>query len=297
MLLGLGLPSLGSFADPVSVSTVAAEAESLGFDSLYAGERVHAPSEPQNPYPGGDGTMPEEMRASLDPIVALTLAATATSRVRLGTSTLSAPLRSPLQLARGLTGVDLASDGRLNVGLGLSWLSDEFDAVAVPWNERGARLDETIDVLEALWSPDPIKHDGRFWNISEGQFQPKPKQDKPPLYLGGFTPAAFRRIGRRADGWLGVALPPDMLRRTIDTIRTYAEEAGRGPVRTVLRVNPKLADEPGGPTTGPIEHICSYLHEVADLGVEESFVDLQFTTREVPELLDAAARIRAEFPS
>lgn len=298
MRLGLGLPQFGPFAEPAAVSTIAAEAETMGFDSLWGGERVHAPSRPRTPYPGGDGSMPDQMRTALDPLLTLTLAASATSRARLGTSTLNAPLHPPIALARSLTGIDRLSDGRLDVGLGLSWSRDEYDAVGVPWQQRGARLDETIDVLDALWGPDPVEHDGRFWTISSGQFQPKPVQPKPPLHLGGLSPAALRRVGRRADGWLGVALPLEMLRVVIDTVRGYAQEAGRDPdsVRTVLRVNPQLRAVPEELTTGPVKHICEYLHNVAAMGVEEAFVDLQFTTTTVPELLDAAARFRSGFP-
>ncbi|GAB2662747.1 LLM class F420-dependent oxidoreductase [Saccharopolyspora gloriosae] len=294
MRLGLGLPQFGTFAHPDHVRTVAAEAEAMGFDGLWAGERVHAPYELLTPYPGGDGTMPAQMRAGLDPLLTLSIAATATTLPRLGTSTLSAPLHSPIQLARGLTGLDLLSSGRLIAGLGLSWSRDEYNAAGVPWTERGARLDETLDVLNAAWGPDPIEHRGRFWTISAGDFQPKP-QGKIPVYLGGGSDAALRRIARRADGWLAIALPLDALGRMLRALREHPRDPGLPPVRTVLRVNPELGPPGSRPVQGPVEQIVDYLHAAAELGVEEAFIDLQFTCTTVPELLDNAARFHSTF--
>lgn len=300
MRLGIALPQFGPFSDPALVTVAATEAESMGYDSLWAGERVHAPADPLTPYPGG-GSMPEEHRSVLDPLFTLTLAASVTSRARLGTSTLNAPLHPPVILARRLADIDRLSGGRLNIGLGLGWSLDEYHAVAVPWEERGARLDETIDVLDTLYGPDPVSHTGRFWTISPGGFQPKPVQrPRPPLYLGGAAPAALRRIGQRADGWLGVALPPETLRQTRDVLRGHARDAGRDPsaLRTMLRINPQLsgtsgtAERSGGES---IESLCEYLRSVAELGVEEAFIDLQFTTGSLNELLETAGKVRSAF--
>ncbi|QGK70632.1 TIGR03619 family F420-dependent LLM class oxidoreductase [Allosaccharopolyspora coralli] len=297
MRLGLALPQLGHFADPSLIGTVAAEAERMGYESLWVGERLHAPLDPLTPYPGGGG-MPELFRASIDPVLALTLAASHTSRALLGSSTLNAPLYSPMQLARSFAGIDQLSGGRLLVGLGLGWCRDEYDAAGVPWHERGARLDETLDVLETLWSQDPVKFEGKFWTISPGTFQPKPVQHPPPVYLGGVSPAAFRRIGRRADGWLGVPMPVEMLRAVLGDIAEHARAADRDPaaVRSVIRVNAELTDhagEGGGPHRGTVEEIGEYLRGLAALGIADAFVDLQFTTSTPEELLDAAQRIRA----
>ncbi len=294
MRLGLALPQFGPFADPALIPLVAAEAEALGFESLWAGERVHAPTAPLTPYPSADGRMPELFRRGLDPLLVLTAAATATGRARLGTSTLNAPLHPPIQLARQLAGLDRLSNGRVIAGLGLSWSRDEYDAVGVPWRERGARLDETLDVLEHLFGPDPVEHRGRFWTISPGDFQPKPVQPRLPIYLGGVSPAALRRIGRRADGWLGVPLPPDRLRATLGTLADQARQAGRSPVATALRLNPRIQDERTDlPDVGPVDQLAEYLGRAAELGVADAFVDLQFTARSTEELLELAGRIRA----
>ncbi len=299
MRLGLALPQLGHFADPSLVGTVAAEAERMGYESLWVGERLHAPLDPLTPYPGG-GPMPALFRASIDPVLALTLAVSHTSRALLGSSTLNAPLYPPVQLARSFAGLDQLSGGRLLVGLGLGWCRDEYDAVGVPWHERGARLEETLDVLETLWSQDPVKFEGRFWTVSPGTFQPKPTQQPPPIYLGGASPAAFRRIGRRADGWLGVPLPTDMLGAVLGNIRDEARAAGRNPesVYSAVRVNAELLDTSGSggaPHQGTVHEVAGYLRELSELGVQDAFVDLQFTTSTVDELLAAADRLRAAY--
>ena len=130
-------------------------------------DRVLAPLEPRSPYPASmDGQLPVEQYSVLDPFVALTLAATATERIRLGTSVLVAPWYSPLLLARTLTAIDLASNGRLSVGLGLGWSVDEYDAVCAPLDHRGGRLDEMIDVLEAIWADGVTHVDGERYEIA-----------------------------------------------------------------------------------------------------------------------------------
>lgn len=291
MRLGLGLPQFGPFANPGDVTNVASEAERMGFEGLWVGERLHAPTEPLSSYPGGDGRMPDLFRTGLDPLFTLTLAAQATHGMRLGSSTLGAPLHAPMVLARQLAGIDQLSGGQLDIGLGLSWSQDEYLAAGVPWRERGARMDETLDVLETLFGPDPVEHAGRFWTVTPGQFQPKPvQQPRPPVYLGGYSETAFRRIATRADGWLGVALPVDQLSHTIDMIGKHAVEAGRDPdtIATVVRINP----------TEPVSAdgwLRDYLHAVAKLGVRETFIDLQFATDNVPHLLEMAQEVRTSF--
>ncbi|MBQ6643531.1 MAG: TIGR03619 family F420-dependent LLM class oxidoreductase [Saccharopolyspora sp.] len=298
MRLGLGLPQFGPFADPACVHEVATEAEGMGFESLWAGERLHAPRNPSTPYPGSaDGSLPDRMRASLDPLLVLTVAASATNRAALGTSTLNAPLYAPIALARALTGVDRLSNGRLIPGFGLGWMRDEYEAAGVPWHQRAARLDDALTALRALWGPDPVRHQGRFSTVSPGDFQPKPVQPSPPIYLGGSSEAALRRTATRGDGWLGVALPLPALERVLGMLREFAAEAGRAPAATALRVNVELGPPGARPVQGPVERIVDYLHAVAELGVQDAFVDLQFTTPDVPSLLRTAARFRSAFPS
>ena len=149
MDVGIGLPHLGSLADPDAIRTVAIAAEQAGMTSLWAMDRLLRPLQPRSlGYPGrSDGSLPTAQDVVLDPLVALTVAATVTERVRLGTDVLVAPWYPPVLLARSLAAIDQVSRGRLVAGLGLGWSTDEFAAVGAPITGRGRRLDEVLDVL------------------------------------------------------------------------------------------------------------------------------------------------------
>ena len=160
MRIGLNLPHYGALTSPEAVTEVSRAAETLGYDSLWTGDRLLSPLVPRDRYPGGDGTMPAEMTTYLDPLTALAFAAAGTERIRLGTSTLNAPWYPPVLLARTLTTIDVLSRGRLEVGLGLGWSRDEYTATGVPWRGRGARLEEIIDVLVAVMGAGVEGHAG-----------------------------------------------------------------------------------------------------------------------------------------
>ena len=202
MRIGLNLPHDGSLISPEADTEVSRAAEDLGYDSLWTGDRLLSPLAPSDRYPGGDGTMPAEMNTYLDPLTALTFAAAGTSRIRLGTSTLNAPWYNPVLLARTLTTIDVLSRGRLDVGLGLGWSRDEYEAAGVPWRGRGARLDEILDVLEAVWGADVVAHEGRRFRVPDSRINPKPLQrPRPPILLAGLRrasgPGRERSRGRR----------------------------------------------------------------------------------------------------
>jgi alkanesulfonate monooxygenase SsuD/methylene tetrahydromethanopterin reductase-like flavin-dependent oxidoreductase (luciferase family) len=137
MRTGLSLPFHGRAAHPEGLLTLATRAEALGYDSLWVGERLLAPVHPRAPYPLGDSTHPAQFRSALDPLAALAFVAGHTQRVAFGTSVLVLPLYNPLLLASQLTTLDVLSQGRFRVGLGVGWNRDELEASGVPWAERG----------------------------------------------------------------------------------------------------------------------------------------------------------------
>ena len=294
--IGLGAPQYGLFTDPSAVSAFAAAVERIGFDSLWVGDRALVPTRPNDPYPGG-AAIPEEYHSFLDPIATLAYLAHATERLRLGTSTLNAPFYSPLLLARALTSIDILSRGRLDIGFGLGWSSDEYKAIGVPWQGRGARMEEILDVLEHVWSGSPVEYKGSAWTIPSAHIGTLPVQrPRPPVLLGGFTPATLERIGRRADGWAGVALPVPQLAYVISEIRKIAEANGRDPdaMRTVIRVNPKVTLEAAPndevPRRGTVLQVVDYLLAAHAAGADEVLIDLQQTARNAAELEDLAHR-------
>jgi probable F420-dependent oxidoreductase len=294
--IGLGSPQYGSFTDPSTICAFATMAEAIGFDSLWVGDRALVPTKPRDPYPGG-AAIPEQLRSFLDPIATLSFLAHATTRLRLGTSTLNAPFYSPLLLARALASVDILSEGRLDLGFGLGWSSDEYQAIGVPWHGRGARLEEILDVLEHVWSGTSAEYKGTAWTIPSAHIGTVPVQrPRPPVLLGGFTAATVDRIGRRADGWAAVALPVPQLAYFIGEIRRSTEANGRDPeaMRTVVRVNPEVtaeaAPDGGVPGRGTVKQVAHYLLAAHAAGADEVLVDLQQTARSAAELEDLAHR-------
>ncbi|MCA1847156.1 MAG: TIGR03619 family F420-dependent LLM class oxidoreductase, partial [Actinobacteria bacterium] len=195
MELGFSLPFAGSWATPDNQVTVGRRAEELGYASLWVAQRLLYPSEPRNDYPAAPGQpWPAPFEQVVDPIVTLAHVAGGTHRIRLGTATLIAVYTPPVLLAKQLATLDLVCDGRLDVGLSLGWSEDEYEAFGVPFKERGARLDEYIRCLQALWADDPVEFSGRFYSVPRSLVLPKPRQrPRPPILIGGYAAATLRR--------------------------------------------------------------------------------------------------------
>jgi probable F420-dependent oxidoreductase len=292
MELGLGLPQIGGHADLGRVAEFAREAEAMGYDSLWVGDRLIAPTDPSDPYPGEPQPYPPEFTRAADPLVLWAVAAAATSRIRLGSSTLNGPWYNPVLLARALTTIDAVSGGRLDVGLGLGWLSDEYTAADVQWRSRARRLDETLDLLQAWWTTNPVKFHGEFVELPESVVDLRPVQPGgPPIYLGGFSTAAMARVGRRAEGYLAVAGLPDAVQAQLwDAARAAADSVGRDPdrIRRVLRIN--AAER-------AVDTIAPQVEAARAAGYDGAFVDLAYATTGHDDTLGVAdalmARVRA----
>ncbi|MEU9006581.1 TIGR03619 family F420-dependent LLM class oxidoreductase [Streptomyces sp. NPDC048551] len=287
MEIGIALPQYGTHARADRIAGFARDAEGAGFDSLWVGDRSLAPVEPSDLYPGHteQDPYPPEYRTFLDPLTVLTVAAAATTRARLGTSTLNAPWYPPLLLARSLTSLDRVSGGRLDAGFGIGWLRDEYTAVNAEFTRRGERLEEILDILLGLWTQEEFEHAGPHWRIPRAHVGLRPLQrPHPPVYLGGFSAAAMRRIGRRADGWVGTVLPPEVLGGLWATAVRAAEEAGRDP--GALRRNIRFNAEPGT----SYERIAKVLAGIRDTGADSCFIDLQRCVREPDEALELGVR-------
>ncbi|MFI5802249.1 TIGR03619 family F420-dependent LLM class oxidoreductase [Streptomyces sp. NPDC051561] len=292
MDIGITLPQYGSHARADLIAPFARDAEQIGFDFFWAGDRSLTPVEPSDVYPGHtpENPYPRAYTTFLDPLTVLTVAATATTRARLGTSTLNAPWYPPLLLARSLTSLDRLSGGRLEPGFGVGWLRDEYTAVNADWNRRGKHLDEILDLLAAIWTQNPFEHQGAQWTVPRSHMDLRPvRPGGPPVLLGGFTPAAMRRIGRRAAGWAGVLLPDAAHTALWSIARGAAEEAGRDPesLRQQIRVNVL----PGQSA----EEVAAVLRSVRAWGADGAFVELQQATREPAEALELGAKIRELF--
>ncbi|HXH83754.1 MAG TPA: LLM class F420-dependent oxidoreductase, partial [Candidatus Tectomicrobia bacterium] len=302
MRIGFVLPNVGPAATPDTIVEAARRAEAIGYDSLWVTERLLYPVTPRTPYPASpDGVLPPAYRHVLDPLETLTFAAAHTRRVALGTSVLDMLFYTPVVLARRLTTLDVLSGGRLRVGLGLGWSRDEFEAVGVPMDDRGARADEFLAALKAIWTTDPVDFQGRYYRIPRSVIGPRPVQKPhPPIYLAAFVPRALRRAATVADGWNPTGIPADAMATMLADLRRMVRDAGRAVEAwaTVVRANVHVTDGPLGASRAPFHGSVSELRDdvarVRDLGVDEVFFDPTFSPAvgSPAAFLDAMERLR-----
>ena len=194
MRIGFGAPVAGAWATPGYLTAFARRAEDAGYASLWSFQRLLVPE--------GSGMEPV-YRSVLDPMVALGYVAASTSRIRLGVALVNLPFISPTVLAKQATTVDVLSGGRLDLGLGIGWMPEEFAATGASTARRGARTEEYLAVLHTLWADEVSSFDGEFYTIPAGRQDPRPVQRPgPPVLLGGMSRPAMERAGRIADGWI-----------------------------------------------------------------------------------------------
>ena len=197
-----------------AVSNAAAKlAEQLGFDDVWVSDHLVIPEGQSYPAP-----------MLCDPLTSLAFAAAATDSVGLGTSVLVGPqYTSPLALANSLASLDYLSDGRLTVGIGIGWSQAEYEALHAPFDHRGERLDEMIDLFRTAWRDDPATHDGRYYSFSNIHVQPQPAHDV-PIWIGGASDAAFARAFAKADGYHGIGVEPEQAAALVERIRAGRPE-------------------------------------------------------------------------
>src|ERR1700744_5847733 len=205
MKLGFALPIVGpAISSAAGLSAFCRDLEDLGYDTLWVGDRLVTPVDMHSTYPGKEQPYPPQMTRYLDPVLLWTVAATATSRVRLNASTLSTFYYEPPHLARLLTTLDVLSNGRLDVGVGIGWMKDEHDiARGADWDRRGKMLDDLLGFLKEWGTTAPVSWDSEFFSLPPVHADLRPVQaGGPPIWIGGASEAAMRRGGRRGTGWV-----------------------------------------------------------------------------------------------
>jgi probable F420-dependent oxidoreductase len=217
MQLGIHLPHIGRKAGPEAIRRAALQAEELGFADVWVSEHVILPK--GAPYPPSP--------SFYEPILTLTFAAAVTRRVRLGTSVMVLPMHHPVPMAKQVATLQCLSAGRVIFGIGVGWLEAEFAAMGVPFRERGRRTDESIGLMRALWSDDPVTFQTRAIpaEISDMRMQPKPPAPI-PIWVGGSSDKALARAVRLCDGWHGSRLLPDKAAPIIAQLRSQRPEPG-----------------------------------------------------------------------
>jgi probable F420-dependent oxidoreductase len=218
MKLGICLPHYGRPIEVPRMQAVARHAEARGLDSVWVTDHVIVPSATSIIYR-------EDM---LDPLAVLPWLAGVTSRIALGTSVIILPYRSPIPVAKLLASVDVLSGGRLIVGAAIGWMEGEFDALGVPFKERVSRSEEALDLFRTLWTQPQPTLETRRHRLHGVTFSPMPLQKpRPPLYVGGNSEGALRRVARLGDGWHATATTVDAFGLGVETLRRFWKDAGR----------------------------------------------------------------------
>jgi|CZKT01.1.fsa_nt_gi probable F420-dependent oxidoreductase len=278
MKIGFGAPVSGAWATPENLAAFAVRAEQSGYASLWGFQRIIVP----------EGSAMEPVYSSvLDPMAALAYAAAATARIRLGVAVINLPFVSPAYLAKQAASVDVLSGGRLDLGLGIGWMPEEFAATGAAMERRGARAAEYVAVLRNLWADGVSEFSGGFYTVPRSRMAPKPAQPGgPPILLGGMARPALERAGRIADGWL-TSSRTDLSRigEGIEIVRSAAAAAGRDPdelrivCRGVVRAGADATARNGGGRlllSGGFDQIRADTRWLGEHGVTEIFYDLNW---------------------
>ena len=208
--LGLCLPNHLPQLEPTTIPEFARKAEALGFAALWTIDRM--------------------VYDNLEPLTTLAAAASVTSKVRLGTSVMLLPLRDPVMTAKIIASLDVLSGGRVTLGVGIGSRPDDFAATRVPFNERGARVVDAIELMKKLWSGKPVTHKGRFYQVENLAIGPAPIQrPHPPVWMGGSNPKALERVGRLADGYIAGSVGAEGFKKNWGLVQDAARRAGRDP--------------------------------------------------------------------
>ncbi len=235
---GVHLPHLGHQADRHSLTEFARRADALGYHSAWVSDHITWPAEVASRYPySANGDFPAPFNTPwLDPLGTLLFVAACTERIRLGTTVLILGYRPPVQTAKMLATLDVLSEGRTILGVGVGWMREEFEALGMPFDHRGARGDEQLEVFEALFTQPLPAYEGRFYRFPGLGFQPRPVNGHIPIWVGGDTEAAFRRAARYGDAYHAAFEPLDAVSQHWARVQASAEEHGRDPSQLTLSV-------------------------------------------------------------
>jgi probable F420-dependent oxidoreductase len=243
MDIGCHLPNQGPLATGEAVVTFAREADRRGVASLWVSDHVIFPRTATGSYPGGRFPHPPDT-PYLEPVVTLAAAAVCTTHARLGASVFILGHRHPVVMAKMLTSIDALSGGRLICGVGVGWWREELEILGAPFQRRGRQADEILRVFTTLWSEDNPSFEGEFFRFRDLGFAPKPVQKpRPPIWVGGDSPGAFRRVVTLGDGWHATAKSPGELREALPRLRAAADRAGRDFDSLTLSLRYTLRDD------------------------------------------------------
>ncbi len=265
MKFGLMFANTGPFAETEGLIELAQAAEANGFESLWTVEHVIWPTEYDSTYPyDPGGKMPGDSTSSIpDPLIWLAFVAANTKTIKLATGIIILPERNPLVLAKTVATLASLSKGRFQLGIGVGWLKEEFEALGIPWERRGKRTDDYIGAMRALWSGDNAHFDGEFAAFHNVTSNPKPPGGAVPVVIGGHSKAAARRAGRLGDGFFPGKGSMEELAELFDVMNQAAADAGRDPAAIEI-----TAGHPGIFSSDP----AGAAEELTALGVHRTII-------------------------
>jgi probable F420-dependent oxidoreductase len=234
------LVSFNHLTPPDLIAQTAIAAEERGFDSLWVPEHVLFFPEYASRYPySDDGRLAGDPIGVMEPFVALTYVAALTKRIRLGTGICLVPQRSPVYTAKQVADLDYLSGGRVDFGVGIGWLKEEFDALDIPFSERAPRIEECLAMMRSLWCDEVSSYQGKYYTLPPSYQNPKPVQaPHPPVFFGGESDAALSRVARIGQGWYGFKLTPETLTERLVLLDRLLAENGRTRKDIQLYVSP-----------------------------------------------------------
>ena len=282
MRIDLWVPTASPMATPDLLAVIGREAEARGVGTIWVGEHVVLFEEYASSYPyADDGRIPAPPGTGLlEPLTTLSFLAATTSSVRLGTAMVLLPQRNPVYTAKEVATLDWLSDGRVDFGIGVGWLEEEFNAVNAPWPDRGRRTDEYIEVLKTLWCDETSAHEGEFYSLNPCQMFPKPVQHPhPPLHIGGESRAALARVARAGQGWHTFNRAPAELAEPLATLDGLLAEQGRSRTDVTITVCPYFqpldADIAGRYAEAGVDAVAALLLPFSEDDVVRALDDLQ----------------------
>jgi probable F420-dependent oxidoreductase len=301
MKYGFSMVVRGNEATPDAFAQIAERAEALDIDSLWCSAHVIVPPQVKSGYiliPGRKH--PEHWKERYwEPFTVLSFLAALTRKVTLGTSVVIVPMHNPIELAKQVAEVDQLSGGRFVFGIGVGWFEEEFEVLGQNFRNRGARTDEAMDLMRALWSDDPVSFEGRHYSVDRAYFSPKPLQKpSPPIWVAGGSKVALKRAARIADAWHPVRPTFEYLHEARSDLDRYLGEVGRAPGSVEIAVKLPLVfqDGPPGaeqaPTQGRPADIVDAIERYREAGASHLVMD--FVPESLATALDTMERFAQE---
>ncbi len=303
MKLGVFLPVSGRAAVPEVLTEAARQAETLGFDSVWAAERLVNPWEMKTryPYKANDQWFVPPGSPFLETLSVLTFLAGVTQTISLGASVIVLPYRHPLFTARVATSIDTLSKGRLILGVGIGWMPEEFEALGVSFKDRAGMSEEQLQIFNLIWTQERPSFNGRYYRFDEVAVNPRPvQQPRFPIWIGGESEPAQRRVAKYGDAWFSyfVKTTAAELAARFERLRRWAVEAGRDPAHIKLccvrpiEVTAEPVPQEEDSLRGTPEQLVEALRPYQDVGVEH--MAMQFMRGRWPERKEQIERFGQE---